>query len=90
MIYEVRNHWFVLNDGRKLELTNLEHEFLMALKFGTLVTYDELAKSIYNCDYEHVSETIRVLKYRFIKKTKFNILSVEGKGYILRTNILVR
>ena len=90
MIYEVRNHWLILNNKKKIELTNLEHRLLTALKYGTIVTYEELAKSIYDCEYEYISNSMKVLKYKLVKKTKINIKTVIGKGYILKTKILFK
>lgn len=90
MVYEVRNHWFVLNNGKKIELTNKEHELLVALSGETLVTYEELAKSMYNCEFQYVENTIRVFKCGLMKKAKVNIRTVIGKGYILKTKILFK
>ena len=88
MIYETRNHWFIKENGKKIETTNLEHKLLMALSGETISTYKELAKSIYDTEInEYVKSSIRALKSRLQKKAKIIIRSLKNKGYILTTKI---
>ena len=69
MVYETRNHWFI-KDNEKIELTNLEHKLLMLLakNFNKLVTYKEIAESIYNSDVRYVMNSIRAIKRRLKEK----------------------
>ena len=89
MVYETRNHWFIKDDGEKIEITNLEHKTLIILarKFKKLVTYEELAKSLYDTEVKYVMNPIRANKRRLKEKTGLKIRTEKGKGYILETEI---
>ena len=87
LVYEIRNHWLIKENGKKIEITNLEHELLMALSNRNLITYQELAERIYNTDVKYVINSIRAIKRRLKAKTKLNIRSVKSKGYKMITEI---
>jgi DNA-binding winged helix-turn-helix (wHTH) protein len=87
MIYETKNHWLI-NNGKKIKLTNKEHKMLVALAGEILVTYEELAERIYYCEYQYVAGAIRNIKRNLMKKTNINIETLRGRGFILETKIL--
>ena len=88
MLYEIRNHWLIKENGKRIELTNLEHKMLIILSNETITTYSELAKSLYNTEInKYVKSAICVLKSRLQKKTKIKIKSIRNTGYVLKTKI---
>jgi DNA-binding response OmpR family regulator len=46
MVYEVKNHWLIKN-GKKIELTNKEHELLMILSNNEFNNLSDISLKIY-------------------------------------------
>ena len=87
MVYETRNHRLIKDNDETIELTNMEHKLLMILSCGKLVTYEELAKYLYNLEIEYVNAQVHVLKGILQRKTKLDISTIHRKGYILTSEI---
>lgn len=47
MIYETRNHWLILNNVKKVELTNKQHELLMILSNNRYNSLTYISKKMY-------------------------------------------
>lgn len=91
LTYETRNHWFITDNNKKIELTNKEHELLTALVEDTLVSYDELSKRLYNLEPDAcLLHALHINQARLQKKTKIDIKTIRGKGLILKTKILFK
>lgn len=76
--------------AKKIELTNREHELLIALSSKTLVTYEELSRQIYNCRKDsYIRQSFHTIQCR-LKKKEIDIKTINNRGLILKTKILFR
>jgi DNA-binding response OmpR family regulator len=86
----MRNHWFIYKN-QKIELTKIEHIIVAHLRYKEVVTYDELSMALYGIPADkYITRNINVHKKRIIDKVPIKIVSIRGKGYMLKTEILFR
>ena len=86
MIYDTKNR-LLLNDKSEISLTNLQHRFLLLLSNNTIITYEEIARCMYDTDIFYVKGTIKSFLKRFKQKTHLNITTIKGRGLILEDEI---
>ena len=89
MVYDIKSHC-LLNGTKKVKLPELQHRLLLALSSTKLVTYEELAKFIYNSDITYTKGAIRTLLRNIKRKTKLKIETIRGVGLTLKDKIYFR
>lgn len=89
MIYDTKNR-LLLNGKKAIKISKKKEKFLIALSSMELVTYEEVAKYIYNKHFAEVKMAIRKLKKELLKTSKLKIEVRYGLGYILETDIFFK
>lgn len=90
LIYELRNRWIIIGKNKKVEFTENEHNFLIALSDNRTTTFKEIADKIYGYYDEAVRNNIKTIKCKLLKKVDLNIKNVCGIGYRLETKIFFK
>jgi DNA-binding response OmpR family regulator len=86
MIYDTKNR-FLFRGMKAIRLSKLERKLIILLSSKKLSTYEEMAKYLYDSDFQTKEMSIRTLIKRFKEKTKLNVVARHGRGYILKDDI---
>ena len=86
MVYDTKNR-FLFRGMKAIRLSKLERKLIVLLSSKKLSTYEELAKNLYDSNFETKEMSIRTLIKRFRDKTRLNVTTLYGRGYILKDDI---
>ena len=90
MIYEMKNRCLIKDNGERIELTELEHKFLIAISDEEITPAKLIAKYIFSYCGDRYIEKLKVLQRRlnkFIQVKRIEKLVGIKTSYILKTEI---
>lgn len=87
MVYHTRNHTLHISEKKEIDLTPLEHKFLIAISDNNTTSLETISNYVYGyCDFQGIRE----IKTTLLKKVNLKIKTIIGTGYRLETKILFK
>lgn len=86
MIYNLKNKQLRIGENNIINLTDLEHRFLISISTNQYEKTKDIKKFILNREI-NFNYNLSILKYRFVKKTGLLIVTKNGYGYKLINKI---